>query len=76
MAKRYVVTSQVPDMEPNTAGTGFVNGWKVSYRVVSGPAMGTNGNVFVTEDQHNPDDVGSMIAAKLDQLDGIAQLGG
>lgn len=75
MADTYTITSQTPDIELNQAGSGFVNGWKITYRVTSGPAIGTNGSVFVTDDQHNAADVGSMIAAKIKDLGDIAQLG-
>lgn len=75
MPDTYQITSQAPDMELNPAGTGFTNGWKITYRVTSGPAIGTNGSVFVTDDQHNAEQVGSMIAAKISDLGAIAQLG-
>lgn len=76
MADSYTITSQAPDMELNNAGTGFINGWKVTYKVTSGPANGTIGSVFVSDDNHNAKDVGSAIAAKISDLGEIAQLGG
>lgn len=72
----YVIKLQTPDLEPNDAGTGFVNGWKVTYRVTSGPANGTNGSVFVTNDQHNAAAVNALIRAKIKDLTEIASLGG
>lgn len=76
MADTYTITSQAPDMELNNAGTGFINGWKISYRVTSGPAQGTVGTVFVSDDDHNAATVSSLIAAKINDLGEIAKLGG
>lgn len=76
MADTYTITSQAPDMELNNAGTGFINGWKVTYKVTSGPATGTVGSVFVSDDDHNAKTVSSQIAAKIADLGEIAQLGG
>ena len=76
MAETFTITSQAPDIELNDAGTGFINGWKITYKVTSGAAQGTTGTLFVSEDNHNAADVGSMIAAKLEQLDAIAKLTG
>jgi len=76
MADTYTITSQTPDMELNPSGSGFINGWKVSYRVTSGPAINTNGSVFVSDDDHNAAMVGQLISAKIADLSDIAQLGG
>lgn len=75
MADSYTITSQVPDMELNDANTGFVNGWKIGYKVTSGPAINTSGTIFVSNDEHNAATVGAMIAAKISDLGEIAQLG-
>lgn len=76
MGETYAITSQAPDMELNTAGTGFTNGWKITYKVTSGAAQGTTGTIFVGEDQHNASDVASLIQAKIADLDEIAKLTG
>lgn len=76
MAETYTITSQAPDMELNDAGTGFINGWKVTYKVTSGAAKDTIGSVFVGPSQHNAADVKSLIEAKIADLDAIAKLTG
>lgn len=76
MAETYTITNQEPDMELNAGGTGFVNGWKVTYKVTSGAAQGTTGTLFVDEDHHTAADVASQIAAKIAHLDAIAKLTG
>lgn len=76
MGESYAITSQAPDMELNDAGTGFINGWKITYKVTSGAAQGTSGTVFVGNDQHNANDVKSLIEAKIADLDAIAKLTG
>lgn len=76
MADSYTITSQAPDMELNNAGTGFINGWKITYKVTSGPANGTIGSVFVSDDDHNAASVKSQIEAKIKDLGEIATLGG
>lgn len=75
MPETYVVTGQAPDMELNDAGSGFVQGWKVTYRVTSGPAKGTVGTVFVPNSDHNADYVSTEIAAKVKDLTDISSLG-
>lgn len=76
MADTYTITSQAPDMELNNAGTGFINGWKVTYKVTSGAANNTVGSVFVSDDDHNAATVKSLIEAKIRDLGEIATLGG
>ena len=75
MADNYTVTAQTPDIEMNDAGSGFVNGWKISYKVTSGAATGATGTLFVSNDNHNAEYVGREIAAKVSDLAEIAQLG-
>lgn len=76
MTSPYVITAQAPDQELNDAGTGFVNGWRVSYKVSDGPAKGTVGWVWVTNADHTAEIVSNMIEAKVNDLDAIAKLGG
>ena len=75
MPETYVVTGQAPDMELNDAGSGFVQGWKVTYRVTSGPAKGTVGTIFVPNSDHNSDYVSAEIADKVKDLTDISSLG-
>lgn len=76
MGESYAIISQTPDMELNDAGTGFINGWKITYKITSGPATGTPGTIFVGKDQHNAADVASLIEAEIKDSHEIAQLGG
>lgn len=75
MADTYTITSQSPDVQLNSAGTQFEAGWKIGYKVTSGPAMGASGTLFVSNDNHNAADVGAAIASKISDLAEIAQLG-
>lgn len=75
MAETFKVTSQSPDLELDSTGGRFVNGWKVTYEVTSGPASGTPGTVFVTEANHNAQALNAAISAKVKDLTEIAQLG-
>jgi hypothetical protein len=75
MAEKYEIVSQTPDIELNSAGTGFINGWQIAYKITTGPAKGTPGTVFVGKDQHNAVDVASIIAAEIQDSHEIAQLG-
>lgn len=75
MATSYQIESQAPDMEPNAAGTAFVNGWKITYKVTDGPAKGTVGQLFVSDADHNATYVGEAIAAKISDIADIATLG-
>lgn len=75
MPETFAITGQAPDMELNDAGSGFVQGWKITYRVTSGAAKGTVGTVFVPNADHNPDYVSTEIAAKVKDLTDIASLG-
>lgn len=76
MTESFKVTSQSPDMELDSTGGRFVNGWKVTYEVTSGPASGNTGTVFVPDSGHNAANVGAVIAAKVQDLTDIAGLGG
>lgn len=75
MADTFAITAQSPDTELNDAGTGFQQGWKIAYKVTSGPASNTVGTIFVTNDNHNATYVANAIAAKVKDLGDIAQLG-
>lgn len=72
---KYVITSQTPDQELNAVGNGFISGWRITYKVSTGPASGTTGTLFVPDDDHNADSVKSQIEAKLKDLHDIASLG-
>lgn len=76
MPDTYKVLSQVQDIEINPAGTGFMDVWKITFRVTSGPASGAIPTVIVPDEQHNAEDVGKVIAAKIAQLAAVAKLGG
>lgn len=76
MAESYKVLSQVQDIEINPAGTGFMDVWKISYRVTSGPASGTIATVTVPNEDHTAEGVSAAIAAKVAQLSAVAKLGG
>jgi len=75
MAITYTIVSQAPDQELNPAGTGFDQGWTITYQVTSGPASGTTGKIFVTNAQHNAATVGPLIEAKVSDVSDIASLG-
>lgn len=75
MAVDYEVLSQSQSTEINPAGTGFVDVWQISYRVISGPAKGTVATVTVSESEHNAPGVQKAIEDKIAVLDAVAQLG-
>jgi hypothetical protein len=74
MAESYKILSQVQDTELNTSGTGFIQVWKVTYQVTSGPAKGTVGTVSFPEAEHTSDIVSATIADKVAQLTDVASL--
>lgn len=75
MADNYTVLSQTQEPDINPAGTGFVQTWHITYKVTSGPAKGTIGQVSVPEDEHDAATVKSMIEAKISTLGQVASLG-
>lgn len=75
MADNYTITSQSQSTEINPAGNGFMDVWKIGYKVTSGSATGTTGTVTVTEDDHNAKAVKAAIEAKIASLGEIAALG-
>lgn len=75
MPVKYTVVSQAQSTEINPAGTGFHEVWNITYRVTDGPAKGTVATVTVPEDEHTPNDVDAAITAKIESLNGIANLG-
>lgn len=75
MAESYTLVSQVPDQEISPSGGNFESGWLLTYKITSGPATGTSGRLFVTNEQHNAATVGPMIAAKVADATEIAKLG-
>jgi hypothetical protein len=64
MAKDYTVTSQKLDTAINADGTGFSTHHVVKYRVTSGPAEGTTGEIHVKPENLN----GPHVQAALDTM--------
>lgn len=74
MADMWHVTGQVQDTVISDTGPGFTTVWKVSYRVDSGPAKGTQGIVNIPVDEFNKDTVRQAIEAAVYHLDQVAGL--
>lgn len=70
----WTVTAQRLDTELSDSGTGFVPVWRVSYKVTSGPAIGTTGYVNIPADQYNADTVKATIDAAVTHLHNVASL--
>lgn len=70
----WTVTGQRLDTALSDSELGFVPVWKVSYRVVSGPAVGTTGYVNVPAATYNADTVKAAIDAQVAHLHNVASL--
>jgi hypothetical protein len=70
----WIVTGQRLDTELSDSGTGFTPVWRVSYKIMSGPATGTTGYVNIPADQHNASNVKKTIDAAVYHLDKVAGL--
>lgn len=72
----YQVLSQTQDTEINHAGTGFMEVWKIVYKITSGPAEGTIATVTIPDSDHTATGVDAAIAGKVATLSEVASLGG
>ena len=61
MSKDYVLKPPRQDTELSESGTGFVTVWQVPYRIIDGPATGTEGYVRIPAAQYSPDFVGAAV---------------
>jgi hypothetical protein len=74
MADIYKITGQKQSVRINPAGNGFDDVWQITYSVTAGPSKGTNGELEVTEDDHNAKYVDQAIRDKIATLHEVASL--
>ena len=66
MASDYTVGNPSMETSISDAGTGFVQSWKVPYKVTDGAAKGTVGHVLIPADQYNAATVHGAIRQAVD----------
>lgn len=59
--KDYILKAPHQDTELSESGTGFNRVWEVPYKIISGPATGTEGYVRIPAAQYSPDIVGAAV---------------
>ena len=74
MAQMWTVVSQRQETEISDSGPGFQTVWIVKYRITSGPATGTVGEVHIPVDQYNADTVRNAIDAATYHVDAVGNL--
>ena len=74
MADKWTVTSQTLATELSETGSGFTSVWQVRYKVTSGPAVNTVGQVNIPAGQFNAATVKKAIDAAVYHLDQVAGL--
>lgn len=74
MADMWEIKAQTEDTQISDTGPGFTTVRKVTYRVTSGPAKGTQGTVSIPIDEYNAQTVKNAIDAAVYHLDQVANL--
>jgi hypothetical protein len=74
MAEMWEIKSQVQETQISDTGPGFETVWVVTFRITSGPAVGTIGKVNIPVSQYNAQTVKDTITAAVFHIDAVANL--